>query len=213
MAKNLTTKNDLLDKLRGFRTSPDDESIRYKNIIKDALIRCPELLYAINEKDLENELFNEDGDINWEYDEVSKKYEPLGEWDRYFGEHSNIRPFLHIPDVMTKVKTIVCYQVSFDDLPKYNARQKYTEITFTIFCHEDGLTDELTGIPRHDLIASIIRDRFNWSNIFGSQVHCTSSKESVMDNHYVTRVVTFEIEDLNGIYNQASGTANYHVRR
>lgn len=137
----------------------------------------------------------------------------MGEWDRYFGDHSNIRPVLHIPDVMTKAKTIICYQVSFDELQKYNSRQKYTVITFTIFCHEDDITDTLTGIPRHDLIASIIRDRFNWSNIFGTQVHCGSSKESVTDNHYATRVVTFELNDLNGIYNQSSDTSNYHVRR
>lgn len=58
MAKSLITKNDLLDKLRGFRTNPDDETIRYKNIIKDALLRCPELLYAINEKEFEEELFD-----------------------------------------------------------------------------------------------------------------------------------------------------------
>lgn len=45
--------------------------------------------------------------------------------------------------------------------------------------------DKLTGIPRHDLIASIIRERFNWSNIFGMQTHLISSRESTTDNNYI----------------------------
>ena len=119
--------------------------------------------------------------------------------DRYFGDNSNIRPYLFIPDTQTDVKHYVCYQVMFYELPRYQNVQKYTEITFNIFVNGKDRTDKLTGIPRHDLIASIIREKFNWSNIFGMQTHLIASKESTTDNNYLVRTLIFQITDVNSI--------------
>lgn len=216
MAEKLVTKNDLLNKLRAYKTTPDDENIQYKKKIEKALMLNPCLLYALNEKSLESELFDEDGNINWEWNEDTKEYEPLGEWDRYFGSNSNIRPFLFIPDTQTEVKHYICYQVSFDETPRYQDTLKYTTITFTIFIHGNDRMDKLTRIPRHDLIASIIRERFNWSNIFGMQTHLVSSKESTTDNNYLVRTLVFQVIDTNGIVNTTNGKtslSNYQLRR
>ena len=176
----------------------------------------PCLLYALNEKDLESELFDKNGNINWEWNEETKEYEPLGEWDRYFGSGSNIRPYLFIPETQTEVKHYICYQVAFDETPRYQDTLKYTNITFTIFVHGNDRDDKLTGIPRHDLIASIIRERFNWSNIFGMQTHLISSKESTTDNNYLVRTLVFQVVDTNGIHKTTDGKTsitNYGVRR
>jgi hypothetical protein len=216
MAEKLVTKNDLLNKLRAYRTTPDDENIQYKKKIEKALMLNPCLLYALNEKSLESELFDDDGNINWEWNEETKEYEPLGEWDRYFGGTSNIRPYLFIPDTQTEVKHYICYQVSFDEMPRYQDTLKYTNITFTIFVHGNDRNDKLTGIPRHDLIASIIRERFNWSNIFGMQTHLVSSKESTTDNNYLVRTLVFQVVDTNGIHkttDKKSSIMNYGIRR
>ena len=216
MAEKLVTKNDLLNKLRAYKTTPDDENIQYKKKIEKALMLNPCLLYALNEKSLESELFDEDGNINWEWNEDTKEYEPLGAWDRYFGSNSNIRPFLFIPDTQTEVKHYICYQVSFDETPRYQDTLKYTTITFTIFVHGNDRMDKLTRIPRHDLIASIIRERFNWSNIFGMQTHLVSSKESTTDNNYLVRTLVFQVIDTNGIVNTTNGKtslSNYQLRR
>ena len=214
MAEKLVTKNDLLNKLRAYKTTPDDENIQYKKKIEKALMLNPCLLYALNEKSLESELFDDDGNINWEWNEDTK--EPLGEWDRYFGGTSNIRPYLFIPDTQTEVKHYICYQVSFDEMPRYQDTLKYTNVTFTIFVHGNDRNDKLTGIPRHDLIASIIRERFNWSNIFGMQTHLVSSKESTTDNNYLVRTLVFQVVDTNGIVKTTNGitsTSNYQLRR
>ena len=217
MAEKLVTKNDLLNKLRAYRTTPDDENIQYKKKIEKALMLNPCLLYALNEKSLESELFDDDGNINWEWNEDTKEYEPLGEWDRYFGGTSNIRPYLFIPDTQTEVKHYICYQVSFDEMPRYQDTLKYTNVTFTIFVHGNDRNDKLTGIPRHDLIASIIRERFNWSNIFGMQTHLISSKESTTDNNYLVRTLVFQVVDTNGIANTPYGGKtsfnNYQLRK
>lgn len=216
MAEKLVTKNDLLNKLRTYKITPDDENIQYKKKIEKALMLNPCLLYALNEKSLESELFDDNGNINWEWNEDTKEYEPLGEWDRYFGGTSNIRPYLFIPDTQTEVKHYICYQVSFDEMPRYQDTLKYTNVTFTIFVHGNDRNDKLTGIPRHDLIASIIRERFNWSNIFGMQTHLISSKESTTDNNYIVRTLIFQVVDTNGIYKTTDGITsvnNYQLRR
>ena len=205
MAEKLVTKNDLLNKLRAYKTTPDDDVILYKQKIKNALLSNPCLLYALNDKKLESELFDKNGNINWEWNEDTKQYEPLGEWDRYFGSDSLIRPFLFIPDTQTTVKCYICYQVEFNEMPRYNNIEKYTLIIFNIFVHGDDRVDKLTGIPRHALIASIIRERFNWSSIFGMQAKLISSKESTTDNNYICRTLTFQVLDLNGIVNTPYG--------
>ena len=205
MSEILTTKEELLDKLRAYAETPDDDNIKYKDIIRKALLSCPELLYALNNKELESELFDEDGNLLIDKDTG----ELLGEVDRYFGDNSNIRPSLFIPDTQTTVNSYICYQVMFDELPRYSNIQKYTEITFNIFVNGKDRTDKLTGIPRHDLIASIIRERFNWSSIFGMQTHLISSKESVTDNNYLVRTLIFQVLDLNGIVNTPYGNETY----
>lgn len=212
MSDILTTKEELLNKLRAYADTPDDDNIRYKEKIHDALLNNAELLYALNNEELESELFDEDDNLL--IDEETG--ELLGEADRYFGDNSNIRPYLFIPDTQTDVKHYVCYQVAFDELPRYSNIQKYTEITFNIFVNGKDRTDKLTGIPRHDLIASIIRERFNWSNIFGMQTHLISSKESVTDNNYLVRTLIFQIVDTNGIVTTQNGktsVTNYQLRR
>lgn len=217
MAEKLVTKNDLLDKLRAYKTTPDDENIQYKKKIEKALMLNPCLLYALNEKSLESELFDDDGNINWELNEETKEYEPLGEWDRYFGSNSNIRPFLFIPDTQTDVKHYICYQVSFQDTVKYQPGLKDTLVTFTIFVHGNDRMDKLTGIPRHDLIASIIRERFAWSNVFGMQTHLISDRESTIDGNYLVRTLVFQLTDLNSSvqtpYGGQSQMMNYQLRR
>ena len=216
ITEKIITKIDLLNKIKEYKSAPDDENIQINKKIEKALLTRPDLLYALNEKSLETELFDDDGNVNWEWNNEIGEYEPLGEWERYFGSNSNIRPFLFIPDTQTEVKHYICYQVAFDEMPRYQDTLKYTNITFTIFVHGNDRYDKLTGIPRHDLIASIIRERFNWSNIFGMQTHLISSKESTTDNNYLVRTLVFQVVDTNGIHKTIDGKTsitNYGVRR
>ena len=208
MNENLTTKKELLSKLRNYANNPDDDNIKYKNIIKHTLLNCPELLYSLHDEELESELFDNE---NLCMDEETG--ELLGDVDRYFGDNSYIRPDLFIPDTQTTVNSYVCYQVMFDELPRYQNVQKYTEITFNIFVNGKDRTDKLTGIPRHDLIASIIREKFNWSNIFGMQTHLISSKESVTDNNYLVRTLIFQITDVNSITYTPLGEKSSYINK
>lgn len=211
--ENLLTKDDLLTKLRAYSTNPDDDIIRFKKEIYKVLIQSPELLYALNEKDLESELFDEDGNINWEWNEETKEYEPLGEWDRYFGSAANIRPFLFIPETQTKVKHYICYQVGTDDTARYNSTEKVLEIIFTIFVYESDRIDKYTGIPRHDLIGAIIREKFSWIGLEVPTPVPVYSKETTTDNHYVVRTIKYNATIPNDISKTINGVTQYSNKR
>jgi len=209
--EQLKTKDELIAKLRAYTTSPDDDNIRIKDKIKNELLKCPELLYALGNDELECELFNEDGTINED-----------GEWDRYFGLTGTIRPFIAFPDTQTDMKNYLCYTTSFEESTRYTTTKKNTLfrsmlIEFDVFCYNVNNFDYSVGIPRHDLVSGILRERFNWSNLFGTEVRLIINKEMTTDNNYSLRRLVFKAEMFNGIVNTDSNsranTINYLARK
>lgn len=208
MSKILTTKEELLDKLRAYADTPDDDNIRIKEQIKDTFLNCPELLYAIHNKELEPELFDEDENLN-----IDEDGNLTGEVDRYFGENANIRPFLFIPETQDDVKNYVCYQTSYGDLVRYNDKEKNLIVTFTIFVNGKDSMDKLTGIPRHDLIASIIREKFAWVGLEVSTTTPFGDKESTTDNNYLVRTLQYEVTLPNSLCKTEGNNAYYNNKR
>ena len=208
MTEILTTKEELLNKLRDYADTPDDDNIRYKEKIKDTFLNCPELLYAIHNKELESELFDENGNLN-----IDEDGNLTGEVDRYFGENSNIRPFLFIPETQDEVKNYVCYQTSYSDLVRYNDKEKKLIVTFTIFVNGKDSIDKLTNIPRHDLIASIIREKFAWIGLEISTTTPFGDKESTTDNNYLVRTLQYEVTLPNSICKTDGNTTYYNNKR
>lgn len=191
----LQTKQELLAKLNSLTSVPDDNNIFLKEKVKKALLKSPELLYALHNVDLEEtELFNEDGTINYD-----------GDWTMYYGREGNIHPYFFLPNTQPyDTMNHLCFKTEFTDIPKYNQIMCYMQVTFLVMVNVDDVIDPLTGITRHDLIDSIIRERFNWSNIFGAQCKIVSDKESFTDSNYIIRTIVVEQETTNNI----TGTRN-----
>ena len=208
MSEILTTKEELLDKLRAYADTPDDDNIRIKEQIKDTFLNCPELLYAIHNKELESELFDENGNLN-----IDEDGNLTGEVDRYFGENSNIRPFLFIPETQDEVKNYVCYQTSYSDLVRYNDKEKKLIVTFTIFVNGKDSIDKLTNVQRHDLIVSIIREKFAWIGLEISTTTPFGDKESTTDNNYLVRTLQYEVTLPNSICKTDGNTTYYNNKR
>ena len=208
MSEILTTKDELLNKLRAYADTPDDDNIRIKEQIKDTFLNCPELLYAIHNKELESELFDEDGNLN-----IDEDGNLTGEVDRYFGENANIRPFLFIPETQDEVKNYVCYQTGYSDIVRYNDKEKNLIVTFTIFVNGKDSMDKLTGIPRHDLIASIIREKFAWIGLEISTPTPFGDKESTTDNNYLVRTLQYEVTLPNSICKTEGNNTFYNNKR
>lgn len=208
MAEIITTKDNLLNKLRAYASTPDDDNIRIKEQIKNTFMNCPELLYAIHNKELESELFDEAENLN-----IDEDGNLTGEVDRYFGSNANIRPFLYIPETQDEVKNYVCYQTSYGDLVRYNNKEKNLIVTFTIFVNGKDSIDKLTGIPRHDLIASIIREKFAWIGLEISTTTPFGDKESTTDNNYLVRTLQYEVTLPNSICKTDGNNTFYTNKR
>ena len=195
---DFTNKTELLNKLQSYADTPDSDNIHFKELIKDKLLHCPELLYAIHNTDLEDQLFDKRGNLLTD-----------GEWSLYFGDNSNIRPRVFIPQTQDSANCYVCYKTGFDELMKYSSIEKEEQITFIVLVHGEDITDELTGIPRHDLIAAILTSEFNYSNTFGKQCVLVSDQEGYTDNNYVTRTLVFQLQTPNGIVQTQNGKTGY----
>ena len=76
---------------------------------------------------------------------------------------------------------------------------KLEQIIFYIICDNRNIYDKTFGIARHDLLSALIIDEFNWSNVFGTQIHLVSNKPTALDYHYVGRTLIFEQITTNSI--------------
>lgn len=158
-------------RLRAWRENIDNEDIRIKEKIKELLLDNKTLIHVLNNEELEK-----------------ADAEP----DEYY--YVNILPYYIIYPTQTNVQNYVCYETNFERVSRYNNVMKYNQIVFTILCEQKNIVEESTGLARHDLIASLILDQFNWSNYFGQQIVCVSDKTSVSDNSYACRTLIFQSE-------------------
>lgn len=186
MARKLSKedKQYLID----LKKKPNEDIVRYKEIIKQELLKDDLLMYLLNNKELE------DADA---------------ENDEYFG--TSIRPAYLIPETQSQVKHFVCFECSFDAVARYNPAIKIQQIIFYVLCHDKDLIVEDVGASRHDLIAALLIDKFNGSNKFGNQLELVSDKPSVTDSHYATRTLIFEQKTPNSM-TKANGQA-FNLRR
>ena len=157
--------------LRAWRDNIDNEDIRIKEKIKELLLGNKTLIHVLNNKELEAVDANP---------------------DEYY--YVNILPYYIIYPTQTNVQNYVCYETNFEKVSRINNVIKYNQIVFNILCEQKNIVEESTGLARHDLIASLILDQFNWSNYFGQQIVCVSDKTSVSDNSYACRTLIFQSE-------------------
>ena len=181
--------NEQIQYLRSLKQLPDSDDIRYKEIIKKSLIDNPYIIYLLNNKELEDS----DADPS-----------------DYIG--INILPFYLIHPTQYNVQNYICFDTEVRELDRYNSKMKQQRIIFYVLCEEKNNIEKSTGIARHDLIASIILDIFNWSNLFTEQVHCVSNIPSVVDNDYACRTLIFEQYTDNNLVKTRSGVTRINPR-
>lgn len=172
--------------LRAFKDNVDSDDIRVKEKIKQILLSNRYIIHVINDKELEDEVDDEGTGI-----------------DEYFGTH--ILPYYIINPAQSASNTFICYEVCYDELDRYNSTVKKLSIIFYILCEHKTLKDVETGIPRHDLLAALIQDQFNYTNHFGSTIKLVSDVPSVVDRSYACRTLTFEQTTDNNVVKTKNG--------
>ena len=175
--------NEQIQFLRDLKNLPDSDDIRYKEIIKKTLIENELLIYLLNNKELE-----------------SAEADPSD----YLGV--NILPYYLIHPTQHNVQNYICYETEVRELNRYNSNIKNQRVIFYVLCEEKNNIEKKTGIARHDLIASLLINIFNWSNLFGSQIHLVSNIPTVIDNDYACRTLVFEQSTDNNLAKTTNGT-------
>ena len=118
--------------------------------------------------------------------------------DEFLDKH--IFGFVRIPQTQDTVRNFIC--VTIDDVEdhRFNEIMKIQNLTFTVICHLSDMKTKY-GIDRHDLLGYLIRDIFNWTNMFGLQFHLIYNKENVIDGDYYCRTLKFEATKTNSLNN------------
>lgn len=165
-----------LSELIKYKKEFGKDNIHYKEIIKQKLMNNRKLLVALDADGLD----------------------PDEDPDAYVGTH--LIPYYVLPDVKTEAQNLVCFETAFTEVPRYNETRRYMQIIFYILCDPKNIYDRNTGIARHDLIAAIIEDEFNYCNDFGYQLTIVSDRPYAVDsNKYVLRTLTFEQIDIHNM--------------
>lgn len=176
------TKEDS-KRLASLKYVTDNDNIRIKDIIKKKLLANDDIIHVIDNKELQD---NE------------------AENDEYFGV--NILDYYLISPTQTNSQNFICYTVGYENVERnftnssrmYNDLQRHLHIVFVVLCEQKNIKDRDTGIARHDLLAALIQNEFNFTNFFGRRIQLVSDEESVVDSKYVARTLVFtQITDNN----------------
>ena len=164
----------------------NDDIIEMKRLIKQTLIADTDILEALNNSEID-----------------------IDSPDEFLD--SNIFGFIRIPSTQDTVRNFICFTVDDIEEHRFNEVMKTQCIQFTAICHLNEMKTKY-GIDRHDLLGYLIRDTFNWSNIFGLQFKLVYNKESTIDSDYYCRTLKFEAIKPNSL-NKARMDNPYDKRR
>lgn len=151
----------------------DDDIIEMKRLIKQKLIADVDILEALHNPNID-----------------------IDSPDEFLD--NNIFGFIRIPQTQDTVRNFICFTVDDIEGHQFNTHMKVQQIQFTCICHLDDMKTEF-GIDRHDLLAFLVRDIFNWSNDFGLQFKLVYNKESTIDSDYYCRTLKFERDTTNSL--------------
>lgn len=144
----------------------EDDICSAKRIIKEKLYSDPDVLEALDNPKLDPD-------------------EP----DSYLDV--NIFDYIRIPNTTTDKMNYICFDIKQDSMTEPNNHLKNQLYYFNVYTHEDCIKTPY-GISRHDLLAYLIRDIFNYSNIFGTQLVLISNTPGVMDGYWSSRSLIFK---------------------
>lgn len=125
----------------------------------------------------------------------------------------NIFPFLKIPETQSKVYNFICFEI--DDLEDYVSNNVFMrrQIKFRVVSHKDDVRTPY-GIPRQDLMAMLIDERMQWTEIFGSRLKKVYDAGKTSENGYYYRNMYYEQVTPNNLqYGLSENMLDYKGRR
>lgn len=113
----------------------------------------------------------------------------------------NIFNFLKIPDTQSTVKNFICFEVHDVEQPRYTDGLIKKSIVFRTISHSDDVLTDY-GMARQDLLALIIKNKFDWSQEFGIHIEKIRDYGKVTENGYYYREFIYETTTVNNYVNR-----------
>lgn len=110
----------------------------------------------------------------------------------------NVFSRMRFPNTTISVKNYICFDFNAK-ISRTNDVYENVTINIAIVCHEK--TINCGSGNRHDELANVIADIFNWSNILGLQVKLISDTETIWEKEYHVRILQFTNIALNSVRN------------
>lgn len=104
-------------------------------------------------------------------------------------KEKNVFSTMRLPGTQTDASNYICFDYNSEIFRK-NKVYKLVTINIGIVCHTKNI--RTTNGNRHDLIAGIIIEKLNWSDILGFELHLISDKESILEKEYNARTLIFQ---------------------
>lgn len=105
--------------------------------------------------------------------------------------------FLKLPDLKDEVKNYICFEINdtcFGDMVE-------KRIVFRTVSHKDDHKTDW-GISRQDLLASILKNEFDWTNVFGMHLEKERDSGSIADDEFYYREIVYKTKTSNNSYNK-----------
>ena len=187
MKRDFSNVNRILDE------QSNNDIIYKKQKIKEAFESDPDLKDVLGQ--LPKKPLNKYADKeNPTEDELKERAEILEYNEKV--SHPQIIPFLKVNDIQTEVLNFVMFDIG-DVRASYTSEIiKHQELTVMCLVHENDMDTEY-GINRIDLLAYIVNDILNWSNILGLHMKLFEDKWGITDTKYYARTLKFLIKTPN----------------
>lgn len=117
--------------------------------------------------------------------------------------------YMRLPDLKADTRNFICFEV--EESHGNESLVDYA-VSFRVVSHKDDVETDW-GIPRMDILASIINKKFEWTNKFGKSFVKKSESFMIANNEYHVREIVYMVRVMNGEYHQMHGRTLGGYRR
>lgn len=158
-----------------------DDIIRLKHKVMTELTSNVDILRTLHNHELEAKV------LSWDH--------PNGDMYR----DVNIFDYMKLPSLKDKIQNYICFEISA--MESFHNDYITMNIVFRTVSHVNDMKTDW-GIQRHDLLALIIKNEFDWTNVFGKTLIKVADTGKIGEDDFYYREIVYQSELPNNHYNK-----------
>lgn len=181
-----TDIQNVIERSHGEKNSAGmDDIARFKHKVMKELTSNVDLLRTLHNDNLESKI------LNWD--------NPNGDIYR----DVNIFDYMKLPSLRDEVANYVCFEVITENSLSYDFSM--ASVIFRTVSHANDMKTDW-GIQRHDLLALIIKNEFDWTKVFGKTLVKVSDVGKIGEDDFYYREIVYRSDLPNNHYNKLNNS-------